>query len=153
MPPYKLTPEVHERIVEVFAVGGTGKMAAGCAGISYMTLARWIQAGESSEGDTPERKLCEAIKKAEAECFRNALQKIIDASDKNWTAAAWLLERKLSDEFGKKIEVKGLSESVYQGMMATAREMMGDDMFRVFLEKVKEQAGDALPEKLIKEAA
>ena len=69
-------------------------------GICEQTFYRWLR-----EDDTKlKRSLSEGIKKAEAEYKQKLLVTIRDAAlsrPQFWTAAAWLLERKYPQEYGK----------------------------------------------------
>ena len=50
-----------------------------------------------------QRQLCQALKRDEAE-YKGALLTIIakSAQERDWKAAAWLLERKYPDEYGRR---------------------------------------------------
>ena len=101
-------------------------------GICEQTFYRWLR-----EDDTKlKRSLSEGIKKAEAEYKETLLQSIMATAtrEKNpqWTAAAWLLERKYPDEFAqttRKVETEG--EDVPQITLGVelkvARSSDGDD--------------------------
>ena len=41
------------------------------------------------------------LKKAEAECKAARIATVLKASEKSWQAAAWWLERRFSDEYGR----------------------------------------------------
>jgi hypothetical protein len=69
-------------------------------GIHESTFYRWI--GEPK--NKLQRELSEGLKKEESEFKRTLLTTIRAAAlarNQYWTAAAWLLERKYPDEFGK----------------------------------------------------
>ena len=74
-----------------------GRVAA-CkeAGIHYSTFLNWL-------GTKPE--FLEAVKKAELEGLESIkpllFARIMEHSKKQWTAAAWILERLFPDEFGQ----------------------------------------------------
>jgi len=72
--------------------GCSFKDACAMEGISYETFRRWQE--EKSV-------FCVAIKKAEAECKVARIQTVLKASDKSWQAAAWWLERRYGDEYGR----------------------------------------------------
>ena len=61
-------------------------------GISYETFRTW---------QTEKSVFSVAIKKAEAECKVARIQTILKASKKSWQAAAWWLERRCPDEYGR----------------------------------------------------
>lgn len=69
-------------------------------GVHKSTFYRWL-----ANPDTKvKRALCDQLKKAEAEYKRQLLTTIRSAAlekTQHWTAAAWLLERKYPQEFGR----------------------------------------------------
>ncbi|MBQ3302194.1 MAG: Hin recombinase [Eggerthellaceae bacterium] len=97
----KLTTRMVEQAVEMKSHGMTNADICRALGISEQTFYRWLR-----EDDTRlKRSLSEGIKKAEAEYKETLLQSIMATAtrEKNpqWTAAAWLLERKYPDEFAQ----------------------------------------------------
>ena len=96
----KLTQEMVEQAI---ALKGDGLSDADiiCAlGIHESTFYRWI--GEPK--NRLQRELSEGLKKEESEFKRTLLTTIRSAAlarNQYWTAAAWLLERKYPDEYGK----------------------------------------------------
>jgi transposase len=103
--PAKLTSEVQARLVEALNVGGNHAQAAHYAGIDPDTLRRWLRTGEAATTG-PFYALCVAIKKAESNAPLHWLAIIEQAAKKGeWTAAAWKLERKYPDEWGRRQRV------------------------------------------------
>ncbi len=120
------TPEIIEAIAKYIAEGSTQKDAAILAGVSESVFYRWMTRGRKElarlealgideidrEFITPEElpflELFEMVNKATP--FRKAalLDRIqLAAKDpRNWTAAAWLLERLHPDEFGRKTRLE-----------------------------------------------
>lgn len=97
--PSKFTPATLKKLREGFELGMPKKRAARLAGISHQTLANW-------END-PEKgpKIAELIEEAEATAEMRWLRIIEEAAladTKNWTAAAWRLERKWPEEYGRR---------------------------------------------------
>ena len=72
--------------------GCSYKDACAMEGISYETFRTWQ--GEKSVFSV-------ALKKAEAECKVARIQTVLKASDKSWQAAAWWLERRCPEEYGR----------------------------------------------------
>lgn len=106
----KLTEAVHNTIVLALASGCYRATAAEHAGIHVATFYRWLETGEADieHGvQSPHRELCEAIKKAEADAEVQAVALIRKAAPKQWQAAAWLLERKKPDQWGRRVEHSG----------------------------------------------
>lgn len=62
-------------------------------GISYETFRTW---------QSEKSVFSVAIKKAEVECKAARIATILKASEKSWQAAAWWLERRYGDEYGRK---------------------------------------------------
>lgn len=91
----KYTEEVLGKIDYALSMGGTYEMAAGYAGVGESTIYEWLE----KKPDFVQR-----VKKARAMGQLGWLAKIEKAaSDGNWQAAAWKLERLLPDTYGRQI--------------------------------------------------
>ena len=91
--PSKFTKDRKERIVQAIQAGCTYEMAADYAGITRSTLWNWLKKGE----DPKEKTYCtflDQVKKAEVEGAMVHLGTIAQASQKDWKASAWMLERR-----------------------------------------------------------
>src|SRR5262249_49594978 len=98
--PSKLTPELEAELYALLE--GSSSRAASCAmlGIHVSTLKGWLKLGR--RGDAGRfTGLVEGVRRAEARFTVEAVRKIQRAGDDNWTALAWLLERRHPDEWGK----------------------------------------------------
>lgn len=117
--PTKLNHEIARRLLEMFALGASQADACRYAGISHDSLQRWIAAGRAElarieaqgEGDylvSDAALLVLGIDRALGEFARANLDNIRFAarSPRNWTASAWLLERRLPDDWGKREKVE-----------------------------------------------
>ena len=104
----KLTPAVQERICKAISDGNYHHVAAAHAGIGESTFYRWLEAGEAATSGAM-REFWESVKKAEAGAEVRYVAIIERATNTTWQAAAWWLERKHSDRWGKKekYDVKG----------------------------------------------
>lgn len=92
--PTKLNEEVQRKICEALLLGCTYSIAAFYAGISERALFEWMTRGKEQNGDIYIRFYA-AVKQAEAQSAIRSLATIHQsARDGNWTAAAWLLERR-----------------------------------------------------------
>lgn len=91
--PPKYTPERERIILETVAAGGTFRAACLRAGISEETLARWRRRYVD---------FAERLKKAEGDAITRNLA-IINraAAEGTWQAAAWWLERRYPEEYGR----------------------------------------------------
>ena len=96
----KLTEEVVDRAVSLKSEGLSDADIIAALGIHTSTFYRW-----QAEDDTDlKHALKEGLKKAEADykaTLLNTIRSAALAKNSNWTAAAWLLERKYPDEFGR----------------------------------------------------
>lgn len=93
----KLTKEGIKDAIKLCRVGMTDKDIAAYLGVAPQTFSRWIN-HPSTEN---QRELCEAMKKGEVERKAALVMRVMEASDKSWQAAAWLLERKYPQEYAK----------------------------------------------------
>ena len=97
----KLTYRMVDQAVEMKSHGLSNVDICAGLGITEGTFYRWLR-----EDDTKlKRALKQGLKKAEAEYKETLLQSIMATAtrEKNpqWTAAAWLLERKYPDEYAQ----------------------------------------------------
>lgn len=106
----KLTPEVHDGIIEAIADGAPEAAAAHAVLISDRCLTEWKQIGKRDleEGnDTIYSRLVLDIKKVRQKLMRELLNNI-KAAGKNkeqWTANGWMLERIWRRHFGKEADL------------------------------------------------
>lgn len=88
----KLTPEVQERIATALRAGSYLEEAAQLAGVDRSTLWRWMAKGrEARSGQFFD--FCNVIQGAIAQAEVAAVARISAASQTDWKAAAWWLER------------------------------------------------------------
>lgn len=91
----KLGPDVKERILQALRIGATYEHACAYAGISNDTLWRYRK-------DAAFRM---EVEKAEGQAVVGWLAKIEKAaSDGEWTAAAWKLERRYPELYGRRVQ-------------------------------------------------
>jgi transposase len=96
--PSKRTPDREARLLEALRAGNTRSAACHYAGIDQGTLANWL-ARYSDFSD--------AINKAEADAEVRMVAQIARAAhDGTWTAAAWWLERRRPDDYGRRDRVE-----------------------------------------------
>ena len=113
--PTKLTPDIQESVCTAIRAGNYIEPSAIRAGIAKETLYNWLRrAGrelDKSRKDkryripAKERKYIEflhAVKEAEAEAEARDVAIISKAALTQWQAAAWRLERKHYDRWGRK---------------------------------------------------
>lgn len=93
----KYTEERVRLIVNAVEQGVPYRHAAAIAGITESTFFDWLNR---------KPQFSEAIKSAEGRAVAGRLARIRKAEDDHWQSAAWWLERKYPQEFGKTVEEK-----------------------------------------------
>jgi len=97
----KLTPKVQEAICKAILAGNFNQIAASDAGVGESTFYRWLQEGEAAQSGI-KREFWEAVKKAEATAETQYVSLMEKAAKQSWQAAAWWLERKHNDRWGRR---------------------------------------------------
>ena len=121
-------PQVTERLCRAIALGSTYEMACRAAGIAYQTLRNYVRRAEQDEAngieDSPYLSLLDALQKAEGEAVERWLAVIERAArgerrvnpktgeeeivvHPQWQAAAWKLERRYPQTYGRNLGVSG----------------------------------------------
>lgn len=97
----KLTEELIETASKLISAGNYQKHVAQYLNLSEETWYRWLREGERGKSGL-KRQFYESIKKAEAEAIARNVALIQKAAQEgNWQAAAWWLERKFPEEWGR----------------------------------------------------
>lgn len=110
--PKSLTDAVFKQLVEATEVGANIALAARSVNLSPWTVQRWFREAallihQGAELDDPEAdirvRLVAAMEGARARRAKEALERIRDAAKdpRNWTAAAWYLERTYPELYGR----------------------------------------------------
>ena len=95
-PRTKYTPETVKRITDAIKLGATYKLASAYGGITFQTFNTWRETKPA---------FAQALQDAEGEAAVKWLAKIeAAASDGNWQAAAWKLERRYPQDYGRTIQ-------------------------------------------------
>lgn len=102
--PTKLNANVQRVIVSAISKGNTREVAAAAAGIHRATLFNWLAAGEKAKRGQYFDFL-DAVKRAEAGAIVAMVGVVRHAGAQSWQAAAWWLERRYPDEWGRKDRV------------------------------------------------
>lgn len=103
----KLTPEVQQKIVSAIRAGNYAFVAAEMAGIGRSTYWRWLEMGEKPDAQPVYREFRDAVKEAEAAAEVASVALIRQAAQNGtWQAAAWYLERKHGDRWGRNDKVR-----------------------------------------------
>lgn len=99
----KYSSEVVKRITDAVAIGATYELACKYAGVSYELFRQWR-----------ERNLAflEAVQEAEGRAAVGWLAKIEKAANEGtWQAAAWKLERRYPQEYGRTVQDQRVQHS------------------------------------------
>ncbi len=104
----KLTAEVEDKLLRALRLGCYVETAASLVGISRDTFYDWMKKG--AKGVVPYAAFAKKVDEAMAESEARDLNTILKAAATNWTAAAWRLERRFPEKYGRhdrtKIEAK-----------------------------------------------
>lgn len=96
----KLTPEIQREICQVIAAGNYIKVAAEYVGLPPQRIFDWMKKGENAKSGRY-REFYDAVKKAQKQAEIRNVAIIQEAAQKQWQAAAWYLERKHPERWGR----------------------------------------------------
>jgi predicted DNA-binding protein YlxM (UPF0122 family) len=112
--PTKLTKELIEEIAQYLRAGNYIETTAALVGINRDSIYEWLKRGnaeiervsKSNRARIRKREeifveFTDTVKKAQAQAEAMLVGLIGQAAQKNWTAAAWRLERKYPDKWGR----------------------------------------------------
>ena len=100
----KYSEEIVEKIIKFVENGATNKEAAMLADVSEETFYCWQRKKLANGEPNPDyqSELSELLKKAKTKRKVAMVNRILTAAQKTWQAAAWYLERKHNEEFGRR---------------------------------------------------
>lgn len=101
--PSKLTPDTQKRICDAIRVGATYELAAQYGRVTYNTFNEWMKRGEAARSGRF-FEFYEAVKSAEGEAAIKWLAVIDKAAADSWQAAAWKLERRYPNDYGRTVQ-------------------------------------------------
>lgn len=101
MPAGKISKEIIALISKTLEEGNYREVACRIAGIDRKTLGNWMKRGEHEKGGLY-LELYEAVSLAEGTFEISALRLIQKAALTSWYAAAWLLERRWPERWGRR---------------------------------------------------
>lgn len=104
--PTKFTKEVQEKLLEGARRGYTIRAYCAYAGITQSCYYRWSKRKEKKF-----RKFFKLLKIAEGEAEAVVFERIMSASAQQWQAAAWILERRYPEDYGRKTKTDLTSNS------------------------------------------
>lgn len=142
--PTKLTPELQEEICKAIRAGNYIETAAAFAGISKNTLYEWMKRGarekerlaknpraKVKKSEAPFVEFSDAVEKALAAAEVRDVMLIGKAAETQWQAAAWRLERKFPERWGRKERLEVAAEvdisSYVNALSAAADEVWNDE--------------------------
>ena len=102
--PTKLKPQVQRVICEAMLKGCTKATAAAAAGINVVTLNDWDRRGQNdlkADEHTIYSDFSIEYRSAQQKAFETLTRRVFEASEKEWRAAAWILERRDPEHWGK----------------------------------------------------
>jgi len=101
----KLTPEIQKTILDIIRAGNYAKVACEAAGINSDTYYEWLNRGKKDKEagkTTIFSDFSEEIMRSAAIAEAANVARIRQAADAGtWQAAAWFLERKYGDRWGR----------------------------------------------------
>lgn len=143
--PTKLDADTQHQIVTAIRAGNYIETAAAFAGISKSTLFDWLKRGAREKArvsnnprakirkrEAPFVEFSDAVEKALAEAEVRDVAIIGKAAEEQWQAAAWRLERKFPDRWGRRVGVEHTGKD--GGPIAVKQEM---DLSQLSIEELK----------------
>lgn len=104
--PTKYSPERCDVILQAIREGNTHKTAVALSGVDFSTYENWVARYSDFAAD---------VKRADAEAEQASVTVIRQAASTTWQAAAWWLERRRHEDWGKKIP-DNLTVNNYSGL-------------------------------------
>ena len=102
--PTKLTLEIQERLIEALSDGNHIETSCEFAGIEASTYYRWMDWGKKGRKEFVE--FCKSIQSAIARAEIASVSRIRFAEERDWKAAAWMLERRHPERWANTQRVK-----------------------------------------------
>jgi transposase-like protein len=149
----KLTNEVKGQIVATISMGLTDKDACVVAGISEVTFYEWLNRGRNKEGYNGRKwapvyaTFANEVERARVANKVHHVRNIYRASETQWQASAWMLERRFPEEYGRRdrIDVGNAEEKPFKAevLFADAESVSAIEalMARAMVEETKALTG------------
>lgn len=120
--PSKRTPDTDRRITEALELGATYTNAAGYAGIHVATFERWRNR---------DAEFAALVQRAEEKAVIGWLAMIQKAAQEgDWRAAAWKLERRHSDQWGRRqrvdVHIRQEAERIAQELGLSVEDVLAE---------------------------
>lgn len=108
---YTISEDKINRICDAIKRGLSNRSAAASVGISHVSFYNWVNRGEH-EDDTLYSKFYDGVQAASAEFEASRIRNIASHEETSWQASAWLLERKLPDEYSPYRKTRQFSDDI-----------------------------------------
>lgn len=102
-----ITAAQRKKLLDTIRLGVNKDDAAKLAGIPRRTFFEWLEKGKQPDAPAGYRKFFEDVEVALIQVEQKRLGVIDRASAEEWQAAAWLLERKFPDRYGRRTRLDG----------------------------------------------
>jgi hypothetical protein len=101
--PCKLTNELQQKIGDGISLGLTYALAANSASVTYQTFNSWYQKGKTEKAGKY-FKFSQYINKCNADAAKTLLERLnLAAKAGDTRICIWILERRFSEDFGRRI--------------------------------------------------
>lgn len=104
--PTLLNPTRQAVLLKAIEQGMPLKQAAEVAGMSYDTLNHWQKKGESDTAPPEYRQFCQLLRHSQAIAMQVHVSAIHKAAERDWRAAAWMLERRFPTDFARPQQIE-----------------------------------------------
>lgn len=101
-----IDPKMRQRLMDALVAGNTIRNACTMAGIGETTYYRWLEEADHAPEGHELREFREEVKRAHAEAIHRNLMIIQKAAAHHWQAAAWFLERRAPEDWGRRDRVE-----------------------------------------------
>ena len=122
--PSKLSPSITKQIGENIALGLTYALAAEAVGVTYQTFNSWMNKGKNSKsGEYFE--FYKFIQQCNADAAKKCLERLNESAKAgNCQVCMWILERRFSEDFGRRVYRKTnvVSENINANVEITVQE-------------------------------
>lgn len=124
--------------------GGSRRDACAASGFSESAVRDWISRGEGrhrTRKKTPEYEAFAARYRRELSEGKAALRKVVrSAGEKDWRAAAWLLERLHPEDYGA-AKLDAIVKRHWRDVFARLGEALDPEVFQQVVEALSEEKG------------
>jgi hypothetical protein len=108
-----MTPKVVAAVLQSIANGNYIAQSCQAAGINPRTLRLWREKGEA-DPDSVYAEFSDLLEQARAFAETENVAVIKQAAEKEWTAAAWLLERQYPERWGRRDAVRNTVDATHR---------------------------------------